>query len=147
MTFFDPKVRAFVEKPWIGRLATISADGFPHAVPLWYMLDGDDVVIISERKTAKVTNLLRDNRAALVVGGETDQGAAYLIRGHVSITDDPNHEWLSKLTYHYESPDEAAKDLAALANVPAGSTRAVPACAAGRAATLPVPPLASKLTV
>ena len=112
LTSFEPEVRAFVEKPWIGRLATVSADGFPHAVPLWYMLDGDDVVIISERKTAKVTNLLRDNRAALVVGGEPDQGPAYLIRGHVSITDDPDHVWLSKLTYHYESPTEAAKDLA-----------------------------------
>lgn len=113
MAPFEADARAFVEKPWIGRLATTSADGWPHAVPLWYMLDGDDVVITSERKTAKVNNLLRDNRAALVAGGEPDQGSAYLIRGHVSISDDPNHEWLSKITHHYESPEEAAKDLAA----------------------------------
>ncbi|MFN8377089.1 MAG: TIGR03618 family F420-dependent PPOX class oxidoreductase [Anaerolineae bacterium] len=113
MTTFDPEARSFIEKPWIGRLATVSADGFPHAVPLWYMLDGDDVAITSERKTAKVANLLRDNRAALVVGGEPDQGPAYLIRGRVTITDDPDHVWLSKLTHHYESPEEAAKDLAA----------------------------------
>lgn len=112
MTSLEDEVRAFVEKPWIGRLATISSDGFPHVVPLWYMLDGEDVVITSERKTGKVANLLRDNRAALNVGGEPDEGPAYLIRGRVTITDDPDHVWLSKLTNHYESPVEAAKDLA-----------------------------------
>ena len=113
MTTLEPEARAFIEKPWIGRLATTSADGWPHVVPLWYMRDGDDVVIISERKTTKVNNLLRDNRAALIVGGEPDQGPAYLIRGHVTITDDVDHHWMSRITHHYEEPEEAAKDLAA----------------------------------
>ena len=117
MTVFDADARAFLEKPWIGRLATTGADGSPHVVPLWYAMDGDDAVIISERKTAKVANLQRDRRAALAVGGEPEKGPAYLLRGSVTITDDPDHTWLTKMTHHYESPEEAAKDLAEWANM------------------------------
>lgn len=117
MTLLDTTAREFLAKPWIARLATISADGSPHVVPLWYMMDGDDVIITSERKTGKVANLLRDPRAALNVGGEPGQGPAYLLRGPVTITDDPDHAWLTKMTHHYEGPEEATKDLAAWAHM------------------------------
>ena len=117
MTPLDSDARAFLENPWIARLATAGADGWPHVVPLWYMLDGDDIVITSERKTGKVANLLRDNRAAIVVGGEPDRGPAYLLRGRVTITGDPDHAWLEKMTRHYESDEEAARDLAAWAGM------------------------------
>ncbi len=117
MTVFEADARTFLEGSWIGRLATNSPDGWPHCVPLWYMLDGDDVVIISERKTAKVSNLARDNRAVLTVGGEPDQGPAYMIRGRIAMTDDPDHVWLRKLTERYETPEEAEKDLAEWASM------------------------------
>ena len=112
MVDFTPEARQFLQKPWIGRLATTKADGAPHVVPLWYILDGDDVVIISERKTAKIAHLLRDNRAALLVGGEPENGPAYLLQGRVTITDDPVHAMTERVTRHYESPEQAEKDLA-----------------------------------
>jgi len=118
MSVVTPEVRATIEQPLIGYLATTSADGFPHAVPLWYMLDGDDIVITSERRAAKVANLLRDNRAALVIGGKPGEGPAYLLRGRASISDDVGHAWLSKMTYHYEDAEEAAKDLAEWTQTP-----------------------------
>lgn len=112
MKVFSADERAFLEKPWIGRLATTSPDGFPHVVPLWYMIDGDDVIITAERRTVKVGNLALDNRAALNVGGEPEQGPAYLIRGRVATSDDPDQVWLKKITHHYEDEEQAARDLA-----------------------------------
>jgi PPOX class probable F420-dependent enzyme len=112
MSTFEPDVRAFLEQPWIGRLATNSPDGYPHCVPLWYALDGDDVVIISERKTAKVSNLVRDARAVVTVGGEPERGPAYMMRGRVMMSDDPDHVWLRRMTERYETHEEAEKDLA-----------------------------------
>ncbi|HYO89477.1 MAG TPA: TIGR03618 family F420-dependent PPOX class oxidoreductase [Candidatus Limnocylindrales bacterium] len=112
MSTFEPDVRAFLDEPWIGRLATNSLDGYPHCVPLWYVLDGDDVVIISERKTAKVANLVRDARAVVTVGGEPERGPAYMMRGRVTMSDDPDHVWLRRMTERYETHEEAEKDLA-----------------------------------
>lgn len=117
MGVFEAGAQEFLEKPWIGRLATNGADGYPNCVPLWYTIDGEDVVIISERKTAKVNNLIRDNRAVLTVGGEPDRGPAYMLKGRVTISDDPDHLWLRRLTERYEPPEEAEKDLAEWTNM------------------------------
>jgi PPOX class probable F420-dependent enzyme len=107
---FSDEAREFLAKPLTARLATINPDGSPHVVPLWFKLEGDDIIIISERKTAKVRNLKADPRAALNVGGDpaTDK-VAYMIRGEVSLADDTDHYWTNRLTHHYESPEEAEK--------------------------------------
>ena len=41
----DAEWRAFVsEGTRTGKLATVRADGRPHVVPIWFVLDGDDLV-------------------------------------------------------------------------------------------------------
>jgi PPOX class probable F420-dependent enzyme len=117
MSVFSADVRAFIDQPWIGRLATNGADGYPNCVPLWYAIDGDDVVIISDKNTAKVRNLARDPRAVVTIGGEPDQGPAYMIKGRVTLTDDPDHRWLRRMTERYEPPEQAEKDLAEWASM------------------------------
>lgn len=106
---FDEKAREFLKTPRIARLATNGPDGYPHVIPLWFMLDGDDVVMVSERPLRKVKNLRENPKASVQVGGEPGDTAAYLIRGTVTISDDTNNEWTNKLTYHYESKEEADK--------------------------------------
>ena len=39
----DETVREFLQKPLIARLATIDGNGYPHTVPLWFDVDGDDI--------------------------------------------------------------------------------------------------------
>ena len=39
----DDTIRAFLQKQLIARMSTIGADGYPHTVPVWFMLDGDDI--------------------------------------------------------------------------------------------------------
>jgi hypothetical protein len=51
------------------------------------------------------------------VGGEPDLGPAYMLRGRATLMPDPDHAWLTRMTRHYESPEEAAKDLAAWASM------------------------------
>jgi nitroimidazol reductase NimA-like FMN-containing flavoprotein (pyridoxamine 5'-phosphate oxidase superfamily) len=54
---FDSEARAFLERVFVARLATIGSDGYPHAIPLWYLLRGEEILLISERATQKVKNL------------------------------------------------------------------------------------------
>ncbi len=71
----EPQIRSVIDAPLIARLSVIDRDGYPHTVPLWFALDGDDVVMISDRNTRKVALLTRNSKASICIGGgETAAG-------------------------------------------------------------------------
>ncbi len=109
---FTDSVREFLQKPLIARMSTIDPAGYPHTVPVWFMLDGEDVVIISARGTRKVEHILANPKGSVTIGGEPADGAGYLFKGTFFIEADPDDGWVRKLTYHYESPEQAEKDVA-----------------------------------
>ncbi len=111
------EVREFLRKPRVARLATIGSDGYPHVVPIYFMLDGDYILFGSDRDNRKVRNALTNPKGAVVVGGEpaTDE-AGYMIQGDLSIEDDEDHSMARRMLYRYESKDEAEKTLAAWVN-------------------------------
>ena len=43
-----------------GKLATVQEDGSPHVAPVWFILDGDDLVFMAGAKTMKGRAILRD---------------------------------------------------------------------------------------
>jgi nitroimidazol reductase NimA-like FMN-containing flavoprotein (pyridoxamine 5'-phosphate oxidase superfamily) len=48
-----------------GKLAVTRLDGRPHVTPIWFVLDGDDIVLTTHRDGIKGKALQRDPRAAL----------------------------------------------------------------------------------
>jgi PPOX class probable F420-dependent enzyme len=71
-----------------GKLATVRADGSPHVAPIWFILDGDDLVFMTGADTAKGKALLRDPRAAMSVDDENPPFAYAIIEGSVTISTD-----------------------------------------------------------
>ena len=64
----DAEVAAFLSEERTVICATIGRDGFPHLMPLWYVLrDEDEVWSWTFAKSQKVRNLERDARATLEV--------------------------------------------------------------------------------
>jgi predicted pyridoxine 5'-phosphate oxidase superfamily flavin-nucleotide-binding protein len=111
MMIFNETIREFLQKALLARMSTIDPDGYPHTVPVWFMLDGDDVAIISVRKTAKLGHIPVNPKGAVQVGGDTSDGGGYLLKGDFSIEEDPDDVWMKKLTYRYESGEQAEKDV------------------------------------
>lgn len=109
---FNERARAVLAKPILARLSAVGPDGYPHTVPVWFMLDGEDVVFISVRGTRKVDYFQADPRGAVVIGGDEGDGGGYLVKGDVSIEEDPDDAWVRRLTHHYEPPEQAEKDIA-----------------------------------
>ena len=114
---FTDTIREFLQKPLIARMSTIDEEGYPHTVPVWFALDGDDLVIISVRQTRKVSHIQANPKGSVTIGGDPGNGAGYLIKGDFSIEPDPDATWTRKLTYRYESPEQAEKDIAAWADL------------------------------
>jgi len=109
---FDETLRTFLDKPLLARLSVNGDDGYPHTVPLWFMRDNDDIVIISDRKTKKIRLIAKDPKGAIMIGGEPQDGAGYLIKGDLQVEEDPDRYWLKTVTYRYESGAQAEKDIA-----------------------------------
>ncbi len=104
------RVRRFLQKPRVARLATVGHDGYPHVVPIWFRRDGDDIVFGSDRDNRKVRNILANPQGAVVIGGELpieDEG--YMIQGNLSIADDVNHASMRRMLLRYETKKEAER--------------------------------------
>ncbi len=68
----DTEVAAFLAQERTVICATIGQDGFPHLMPLWYVIRDADVWCWTFAKSQKVRNLERDPRATLQVEAGTD---------------------------------------------------------------------------
>ena len=109
-------VRALLASPHVARLSVVDPNGYPHTVPLWYAVDGDDIVMISVRDTRKVDYVRTNAKASICIGGGegagSEVGAGYLLKGNCRAEEDDNGKWLRLITHRYRSPDDAAKDIA-----------------------------------
>ena len=68
-------------------LATTLADGSPHVMPIWFVLDGDDIVFNTGARSAKGRNLRRDPRVALAVDDPDPPFSFVHVRGRAYISD------------------------------------------------------------
>jgi PPOX class probable F420-dependent enzyme len=73
ITMSAAELAAFLEEERTVICATLGADGFPHLMPLWYLMRDRDPWAWTFAKSQKVRNLERDPRATLQV----EAGEAY----------------------------------------------------------------------
>lgn len=86
----DERERYLAEAPTI-ILVTIGRDGYPHAVPMWFLVDDDGGILMTTyRRSQKVMNVRRNPRVALLVesGTQYDQLKGVLLRGDGEVLDD-----------------------------------------------------------
>jgi PPOX class probable F420-dependent enzyme len=84
------EVRAFLSHGTrTAKLATSGPDGHPHVMPVWFVLDGEELVFTTSGDSVKGRNLRRDPRAAVVVDEEVAPYAFVHIRGQVTLSEDP----------------------------------------------------------
>ena len=85
----DEEWRRFLaEQPRTAKLATVRADGRPHVAPVWFDLDGDELVFTTWRASLKGKALLRDPRVSLCVDDERPPFAFVLVEGLATLSED-----------------------------------------------------------
>ena len=104
--------RAFLsEGTRTGKLAVTDAHGAPHVVPVWFVLDGDDVLFNCGASSLKARAIARDPRVALVVDEEVPPYAFVLLKGEVEVSDDVEAmlSWSTRIGGRYMGDDRAAE--------------------------------------
>ncbi|MFK0259816.1 PPOX class F420-dependent oxidoreductase [Streptomyces angustmyceticus] len=92
-----------------GKLATVRADGSPHIAPVWFLLDGEELVFNTGADTVKGRNLARDGRMALSVDDEQPPFAFVSVQGTARIGDDlaEVRHWATRIAARYMGEDRA----------------------------------------
>ena len=71
------------------KLATTRRDGRPHVVPVWFVLDGDDIVFTTGADTVKGRSIRREERVSLCVDDERPPYAYVMVEGRATVSEDP----------------------------------------------------------
>ncbi len=78
-----------------GHLATTREDGRPHVAPIWFVMDGDDIVFTAFHTSVKGKNLQRHGYATLSVDEATPPYSFVVLEGPVTLDPSPelSHHW------------------------------------------------------
>ena len=92
-----------------GKLAVLTPSGHPHVMPIWFVLDGEDIVFNTGAKTVKGKHILSDGRVSLAVDDERPPFAYVHIRGTATAEDNPPDmlEWATRIGARYMGEDRA----------------------------------------
>ena len=72
------------------KVATARKDGRPHVVPVWFVLDGEDVVFTTSATSVKGAALRRDGYASLCVDDQVPPFSFVMVEGPVELSSDPD---------------------------------------------------------
>src|SRR5579864_1375856 len=94
-----------------GKLAVTRPDGRPHVTPIWFVLDGDDVVLTTSSTGVKGRALRRDPNAALCVDDQEPPYSFVMIEGEATLSDDLGERlrWATALGGRYMGPEKAER--------------------------------------
>ena len=85
----DPRVSEFLmHGTRTGKIAWVAADGAPHVAPIWFVIDGDDIVFNTGADTGKGRALAREGRASMVVDDQTPPYSFVKVDGTITLHDD-----------------------------------------------------------
>lgn len=98
-----------LEGPRTGKLATVRADGQPHVVPIWFVLDDDILVFTTWHETVKAANMRRDPRVSICVDDQMPPFAFVMIEGTAAIEEQPDNfeYWTTQIAGRYMGPELA----------------------------------------
>lgn len=87
----DQEIRDFLlHGTRTAKVAYNASDGRPLVVPIWFVLDGDDLVFNTGVETAKGRALVRDPRLALSVDLEEPPFAFVQVQGEAQLSEEPS---------------------------------------------------------
>jgi len=103
--------RAFMtEGTRTGKIATVRPDGRPHVAPVWFVLDGDDLLFTTWHTTVKAVNLRHNPHIAVSVDDQAPPFSFVLVEGEAEISDaapDELLKWATAIGARYMGADQA----------------------------------------
>lgn len=81
MPLSKDEIEEFLRQPNIAIVATVGADGQPHAVPTWYEYQDGEIVFHTGPRSRKYRNLRRNDQVSICVDTKTPPYKAVVLYG------------------------------------------------------------------
>ncbi len=104
------KARALLQERRFAVLGTINKDGSPQLTTMWYLLDGDVILMNTKAGRTKERNMRRDPRISVCI----EDGYSYVtISDTVEMVDDPQvaQRDIYRLAVRYNGEEEARRQM------------------------------------
>lgn len=91
------------------KVATVRANGLPHVKPVWFTLDGDDLLFTTHESYVMTRHLRRDPHVTLAVDDETPPYSYVIVEGTVTLSEnlDDLVRWATVIGGRYMGSDHA----------------------------------------
>jgi PPOX class probable F420-dependent enzyme len=109
-TALSEKARALLQERRFAVLGTINKDGSPQLTTMWYLLEGDVILMNTKAGRTKERNMRRDPRISVCI----EDGYSYVtISGTVEMVDDPQiaQRDIYRLAVRYNGEEEARRQM------------------------------------
>ena len=93
--------RDLIDGANIATFSTVGGDGAPQVTAVWYLTDGDTVVLSLTTDRQKYKNAVRRPRATLFVIDPTNPFRTLEVRADTSIEEDPDLAVFDRIVGHY----------------------------------------------
>jgi PPOX class probable F420-dependent enzyme len=92
-----------------GMLGYVAADGRPLVAPVWFVVDGDELVFTTGRDTSKGRAIARDPRVAICVDDPHPPYSFVQVQGVASVGEDPEEvlDFATRTGARYMGADRA----------------------------------------
>ncbi|WP_204366986.1 PPOX class F420-dependent oxidoreductase [Nocardiopsis chromatogenes] len=101
--------RAFLsEGTRTAKVSVTLKSGEPHVSPVWFLLDGDDLLFTTPADSVKARVLRRDPRAAVCVDLQEQPFAFVAVRGTAELDEEPEavRSWTERIEARYAARTE-----------------------------------------
>ncbi len=121
-TEFGARAERRLREERLAWLVTVRADGTPEPIPVWFLWDGESVLLYSRPSTRKLRNIARNPRVALHLDGDGLGGDVVVVIGEARVSDDPPADrlpdYVAKYTWGFERNGWTAQEFAGDYSVP-----------------------------
>ncbi|WP_407642578.1 PPOX class F420-dependent oxidoreductase [Actinomadura craniellae] len=94
-----------------GKAALTRKDGAPHVTPIWFVLDGGDLVFTTHEESLKGRILRRDPRISICVDDQEPPYSFVIIQGTAELSEDLTEltRWATAIGARYMGADRAVE--------------------------------------
>jgi PPOX class probable F420-dependent enzyme len=112
-----------LERDMIGWLTTVTPDGQPQTFPIWFLWDGGEALVYSDRRAKRNGNIALNPRVTLHLNDNGSGGDIVIVEGEARVDDATptvpgNAAYLAKYGAWIDEQLGSAEEMATVYNVP-----------------------------
>lgn len=94
---------ARLQSEQIGWFTSIRGTGFPHAVPVWFLWWGGEVLVLSEPQAVKVRNVRGNEKVLMHLEAGRGGEDLTVLQGTAVVSPEPTSAWVDRIGAEYSA--------------------------------------------